>query len=223
MIAAVVELNLKRFKTFAVGAWACITLMSSFGLLSSSRLGAELYPAVKPLQRAFVVSDVSKANVSFDIEATRGDPLYHLQCHSAGYTGDPDFDYSGDFECRLSLIGQPNSYSTLLTEDAHQSKDWESRGRFFAAELQGPCGRIPEFGATRSFKLRNMDLTLGITDQKFMVGGKLSSLTLTVTVRIDPRAQRPIAEIVSLPKTGVPVGCGLRKYFVDYSSLAGNH
>ena len=33
MIAAVVELNLKRFKTFAVGAWACITLMSSFGLL----------------------------------------------------------------------------------------------------------------------------------------------------------------------------------------------
>jgi hypothetical protein len=218
------ELNWKRLKMLAVGVWACITLMSSsFGLLGFSRLWAESYPAVKPLQRAFIVSDVSQANVSFDIEAMRGVPLYHLQCRSAGYTGDPDFDYSGDFECRLSLIGQPNSYSTLLTEDAHQSKDWESRGRFFAAELQGPCARIPEFGATRNFKLRDMDLTLGITDQKFTVGGKLSSLTLTVTVRPDPRAQRPIAEVVPLPKAGVPAGCELRKYFVDYSSMAGNH
>jgi hypothetical protein len=223
MTATVMGLNWKHFKILSVGAWVCITLMSSsFGLLGSSRLRAE-YPAVNPLQRAFIVSDVSKANVSFDIETTRGLPLYHLQCHSAGYTGDPDFDYSGDFECRLSLIGQPNSYSTLLTEDAHQSKDWESRGRFFAAELQGPCARIPEFGATRSFKLRNMDLTLKITDQKFTVGGKLRSLTLTVTVVPDPRAQRPIAEIVPLPKTGIPAECGLRKYFVDYSSMPGNH
>jgi hypothetical protein len=114
-------------------------------------------------------------------------------------------------------------YSTLLTEDAHQSRDWESRGRFFAAELQGPCARIPEFGATRSFELRGMDLTLGITNQKFTVGGKLNSLTLTVTVRPDPRAQRPIAEVVPLPKTGVPTRCRLRRYFVDYSALAGSH
>jgi hypothetical protein len=198
-------------------------MSSAFGLLGSYGLWAQSYPAVKPLQRAFMVSDVSKASVLFDIDALGSVPLYHLQCHSAGYTGDPDFDYSGDFECRLSLIGQPNSYSSLLTEDAHQSKDWESRGRFFAAELQGPCARIPEFGATRSFKLRDMDLTMGITDQKFTVDGKLSSLTLTVTVRPDPLAQRPIAEVVPLPKTGVPAGCGLRKYFVDYSSLAGNH
>ena len=122
---------------------------------------------------------------------------------------------------------QPDRPAQLIQHASYRGCSPEQRlgeqGPFFAAELQGPCARIPEFGATRSFKLRNMDLTLGITDQKFTVGGKLSSLTLTVTVRIDPRAQRPIAEIVPLPKTGAPAECELRKYFVDYSSLAGNH
>ena len=55
----------------------------------------------------------------------------------AGYAGDPDFDYSGDFECRLSSVGDHDTYSTLLTEDAHQNRDWESRGRFFSADRSG--------------------------------------------------------------------------------------
>ena len=200
--------------------WAYILCACCFG--GACWLWARSFPAVKPLQRTFVVADVGEAKVSVDINSTSGAPLYHLQCHSAGYKGDPDFDYSGDFECRLSLVGQPNSYSTLLTEDAHQTRDWESRGRFFAADLRGTCARVPEFGATRSFKLRGMDLSLEITDQKFAVGGKLSSLTLTVAVRPDSRAQRSIAEVVSLPKAGVPDECKLREYFVDYSALVGN-
>ncbi len=216
--------NWKRLKIRAPEAWACIALMSSaFGLAGSSRLWAQSYPPVRPVHRIFIVPDVAKANVSLDIESVRGVPLYHLQCHSAGYTGDPDFDYSGDFERRLSLIGQPNTYSTLLTEDAHQSRDWESRGRFFAADLRGACARIPEFGATRSFKLRGMDLTLRITDEKFTGSGRLTSLALMVTTRPDPRAQRPIAEVVPLPKAGAPVECKLQKYFVNYLALAGNH
>lgn len=213
----------KHPKIRAVETWACISFMSfGFALMGSSTLWAHSFPVVKPLRRTFLVPDVAKANVALDIESLKGVPLYHLQCHSAGYTGDPNFDYSGDFECRLSLIGQPNTYSTLLTEDAHQSRDWESRGRFFAADLRGACARIPEFGATRSFKLRGMDLTLGITDQKFTASGKLTSLVLTVTARADPRAQRSIAEVVPLPKTGVPAECKLRKYFVNHSALAGN-
>jgi hypothetical protein len=165
-----------------------------------------------------MVPDVAKANVSLDIELLTGVPLYHLQCHSAGYTSDPDFDYSGDFECRLSLIGQPNTYSTLLTEDADQSRDWESRGRFFAADLRGACARIRGFGATRSFRLRGMSLTLRITEQKFTESGKLTSLALTVTVRPDPGAQRPIAEVVPLPKTGVPAECKLPRVAQPFGS-----
>lgn len=177
--------------------------------------GAQSYPAVKPLQRTFDVPDVSKANVWLDIKSVKGAPLYKLQCHSAGYTGDPEFDYSGDFECRLSSIGGHETYSTLLTEDAHQSRDWESRGRFFSADLRSVCVRVPEFGANRNFKLRSMSLTLQITDPAFTEGGKLRSLKLTVTVRPDPRAQRPIAEIVPLPKAGIPAECKLQEYFVN--------
>lgn len=202
----------------------CITLLSStFSFVGPYPPLAQSYPTVAPLQRTFIVPDVPNANVSLDIESLTRVPLYRLQCHSAGYTGDPDFDYSGDFECRLSLLRESNSYSTLLTEDTHQSRDWESRGRFFAADLKGACARIPQFGATRSFELRGMDLTLGVTDQKFTAGGKLTSLTLTVTVRPDPRAQRSIAEIVPLPTAGVPAHCELQKFFVNPGELSKDH
>lgn len=202
----------------------CITFLmsSALCLVGSCPVWAQSYPGVAPLQRTFFVPHVAKANVSLDIESRGGVPLYNLQCHSAEYIADDDFAYSGDFECRLIPVPPSYTHSTLLTEDIHQSKDWESRGRFFAADLQSACARIPQFGATRSFKLRGMDLTLGITDEKFATDGKLSSLTLTVTVRPDPSAQRPIAEIVPLPKTGVPAGCKIRGRFVDYSKLPGN-
>jgi hypothetical protein len=180
---------------------------------------AQSYPTIKPLQSTFDVPDVTKANVSMDIESTENLPAYHLQCHSAGYIGDPDFDYSGDFECRLSSIGNHDTYSTLLTEDAQQSRDWESRGRFFSADLRGDCALVPEFGANRNFKLRGMSLTLQITDPVFTQGGKLRSLKLTVTVRPDPGAQRRIAEIIPLPKAGIPAECGLQKYFVNPAKL----
>jgi hypothetical protein len=216
MVTAGMGWNSKNSKVQPVGAWMCIALLLSIlSFVDPSHLRALSYPTVRPLQRTFMVPDVSKANVSLDVKSMTGRALYHLQCHTAGYTGDPDFDYSGDFECRLSLIGQPNSYSTLLTEDADQGRDWESRGRFFATDLRGACAHIPQFGATRSFELRGMNLTLAITEQKFTTGGKLSSLTLTVTVHPDPRAQRPIAEVVSLPKAGVPAECKLQEYFVN--------
>jgi hypothetical protein len=182
------------------------------------------YPSVEPIRRTFMVADVDSANVSLDIRSASGAAIYHLQCHSGSYADDPDFVYSGDFECRLSMIGQPDSYSTLLTEDARQSKDWESRGRFFAAQLQGSCAGIPEFGSNRNFKLRGMDLGLRITAPTFAEAGKLKSLRLTVTVRPDPVARRAIATIVPQPPVGtVPGSCEIRKDFVDYSALGKSH
>src|SRR5579883_481197 len=97
-------------------------------LLAAVGLGAQRYPAVMALERKFSVSDVRKADISLSIKSVDGMPLYKLQCHSAGYRGDEGFDYSGDFECRLTSAGDRDIYSTLLTEDIHQSRDWESRG-----------------------------------------------------------------------------------------------
>jgi len=182
-------------------------------------VAAKSYPKVKAIQQTFDVPDVSKANVVLEIKATDESPIYKLRCHSAGFTGDPGFDYSGDFECRLSSIDNLDGYSTLLTEDREQSRDWESRGRFFAADLRSPCEQIPQFGATRSFELRGLELTLRITDPVFTDNGRLRSLKLTVKVRPNPSAQRQIAKIVPLPKTA-PSECKLNEYFIDPASFS---
>jgi hypothetical protein len=181
---------------------------------------AQSYPAVKPLQQTFDVPDVGKANVVVEIRSTDGTPLYKLQCHSAGFIGDPDFDYSGDFECRLNSIRHRDTYSTLLTEDSDQSRDWESRGRFFAADLRNSCARVPQFGAVRSFELRGMNLSLQITDPVFTKDGELHSLKLTVKVSPSPNAQRAIAKIAPLPKAGIPAECKLSEYFVDPATFS---
>jgi hypothetical protein len=151
---------------------------------------AEAYHAVKPLVQTFDIANVSKANVVLDIQSRKGLPIYKLQCHSAGFTSDPDFDYSGDFECRLSSIGCRDRYSTLLTEDNDRSRDWESRGRFFGVDLRDSCARIRQFGAVRSFELRGTVLTLQITDPTFTSDGKLHSLKLTVKVDPNSNARR---------------------------------
>jgi hypothetical protein len=183
---------------------------------------AQSYPVVKAFQRMFDVSDVSKANVVLNIRSVQGSPVYKLQCHSAGFTGDPDFDYSGDFECRLSAIDGRDGYSTLLTEDSEQSRDWESRGRFFGVDLRDPCAGIPQFGATRSFELRGMDLTLQITHPVFTANGKLQSLKLTVNVKDNSNAQSQIAKIVPLPKD-TPAECGMNEYFVNPATFSKSH
>jgi len=177
------------------------------------------YPAVKPMKQTFDVPDVSRANVLAFIKSTTDTDLYKLQCHSAKYVGDTNFEYSGDFECRLSSVGHQNAYSTLLTEDSNQSRDWESRGRFFADDLRGACARIPQFGTDRSFELRGMTLTLQITDPAFTSDGALRSLKLTVKVVSNPGAQREIAKIVPLPLAGAPKNCKLGTYFVNPKSF----
>jgi hypothetical protein len=198
--------------------WVLVLCVPGFVVVCS---GAQSYPVVAALQRTFDVPDVGKANVSLDIPSVNGASLYRLECRSSGNSPEPaSFDYSGDFECKLSSVGGLEPYSTLLTEDAHQSRDWESRGRFFSAELRGDCARIPEFGATRHFKLRGMKLTLQALDAVFTERGNLSSLKLAVTVRPDPHARRPIAEIVPIPETKIAADCHLRELFVDFVKLS---
>ncbi|PYY16276.1 MAG: hypothetical protein DMG60_15460 [Acidobacteria bacterium] len=182
------------------------------------RMGKPIsYPAVQPFSKTVDVPSVSTTSVVTVINAPTGKSLYKLQCHSAGYSGDPDFDYSGDFECRLSSISQKDKYSTLLTEDLHQSRDWESRGRFFASELKGQCALIPNFGSVRRFRLRGMILTLKIISPRFAQSGNLKSLKLNVQVQQDNAALTPIAEATPIPKAGIPAGCKLQEHFVDVS------
>ncbi|HZU32400.1 MAG TPA: hypothetical protein VFB79_14890 [Candidatus Angelobacter sp.] len=186
-------------------------------LTLTSWAGAQHYPSIKAQSGLFEVPDVKYADVLFDIKSLEGTPVYRLQCHSAEYSGDDhDFAYSGDFECRLSSVGHPDIVaSTLLTEDAHQSRDWESRGRFFAKNLRGSCASIPDFGAVRRFKLRGIDLTLEIIDPRFTPDGTLQSLKLSVKVHPDASANRAIAAVVPLPKTPAARKCKIKEDFID--------
>jgi hypothetical protein len=180
--------------------------------------GQKPYPVVQAFSRTFDVPDVDKADLVAFIKSGQGRPVYKLQCHSAFFSGDPDFEYGGDFECRLSSIAGGDEYSTLLTEDVNQSRDWESRGRFFVSELQDECAHIPDFGASRRFRLRGMELTLEISEPIIAEDKNLRSLKLTVRVRPDATAQRPIAEAVPFPRTNVPQGCMLSTNFADQTA-----
>jgi hypothetical protein len=173
------------------------------------------YPMVRRSSAVFPVPNIDKANVEYLIRSNKDRPIYKLQCHHRGFSDDPDFDYSGDFECRLNSVGERDQSSTLLTEDVRQSRDWESRGRFFASELRPPCSRIPHFGATRDFRLRGMILTLEIIKPQFDNATTLKSLTLRVAVTPDTSAHSAIAEAVPVPMQGLSKSCELRRNFVD--------
>lgn len=179
--------------------------------------GAEApsWPTVQPLQRTFDVPNVQQMNVVLLIRSKAGEPLYRLRCAHPGNSQ----DYSGDFECRFDTVGSGDVRvgQTLLIEDARQLKPWPSRGRFFTADLVGHCAAIPEFGATRDFRLRGMELTLQVLDpvvdtarQGFGGAGdpQLKSLKLKVTVHPAPAATRAIAAIVPFPKHPPPQ-CGI--------------
>ena len=160
------------------------------------------WPVVKQLQKRFLFEDASNATVKFDIVGIDGKPLYTIECHTFNYY-DPDFDYSGDFECRLKSLYSKEVYSTLFTDNPKQSRDWQSRGRFLVQEIVGKCADYPEYGRVRHFMLRGMEITLAIRNPKFgeNVGVKkgrpeLKSFEFDIEVKTEPRATRPIAETV---------------------------
>jgi hypothetical protein len=80
-----------------------------------------------------------------------------------------------------------------LTDNPFQSRDWESRARFFAYELTGKCGDYPDFGLIRHFRLRGMQLTLSLSNV-VIVSGHLRSLDLAVRAAVDHSAVSAIAQ-----------------------------
>jgi hypothetical protein len=165
------------------------------------------WPRVAPLSESFFFPDASKAGAKLYIRGINGEPIYVLECHTYGYEGNSKFDYSGDFECSLgSIYPVHDSYSTLLTYDPIQTRDWESRARVFAEELYEACADYPEYGRERNFRLRGMKLSFKFSDVQFtrdrLVGDRprgslaLRSFRFDVQVVADPTAVSQIAEDV---------------------------
>lgn len=184
----------------------------------SSILPVTDWPEVAPFKRTFDFPDARKASVTLMIRNARGDRLYKLDCHNFLYHGDPDFDYSGDFECRLSPIYTTTSYSTLFTDTRNQTRDWESRARFLVRELTGRCAEYPEYGRIRTFRLRGMKITLTLSDVEIKgpiessrdASFPLRSFRFSVGVSLDPLATSEIAEAVKAAWPPAECGTGYR-------------
>jgi len=163
------------------------------------------FPTVKQFEKKIHLVDNKTTELKTKIFGTDEIPIYLLECYLNAYSHeDKDFDYSGDFECRLTSLYSKDSYSTLLTEVNNQTRDWQSRGRFFVEDLIGSCGIYPEYGKIRNFRLRNMNLTIEVGDLNIDTGSsaknqpfnrdRVKDLFLTVKVASDMSATSEIAE-----------------------------
>lgn len=190
-----------------------LVLLCPLSVLCSSQQSKE-WPRVQAITKVFEFSDSRNAELTLDLFGTDKRVLYRLECHNWTYDKDPDFDYSGDFECRLSPRYETTAYSTLFTEEVNQTRDWESRARFLVPELKGRCGEWPEFGRIRTFRLRGMQIRLELTEMKFSKtvpsftrrSEGLASFKLVVSMAPEPGARSAITEKPNVPTP--PAECG---------------
>lgn len=169
--------------------WLAAALLAAAGPLAAGG-----WPRMAAWEATVAVPDADHPAVRLDIPDAAGRTAYVLSCGNFD-SEDPDFDYSGDFECRLMSALPDARYSTLLTDNPAQTRDWESRGRFFVEDLVGACARYPDFGAQRGFRLRDMELQLDVQQVRTrQVAGKTRLAALVLHVRVAPASvPSPIA------------------------------
>lgn len=178
----------------------CFLIVFAFGICAQ----ASKWPEVVPMHKGYHFTNARTSEIDLSVLGAKGEPLYRMECHTFEYEKDPGFDYSGDFECRLKSLYSDDAYSTLLTEEPQQTRDWQSRGRFLAEEIEGKCADYPEFGRVRHFRLRGIKITLTISDVVFRAhsekalarkeGSLLKSFRFDVKVEVDSKATSAISE-----------------------------
>jgi len=207
--------NLRRLRL--LGAFALVAMLG-YPCPATGDQPPATWPPVVAMVKSFDFPVASNAALSLKLLGADGRALYRLDCHTWRYERDKDFSYSGDFECRLTSLYAKEVYSTLLTDDPHQSRDWESRARVLAQELVGQCAGYAEYGRIRTFRLRGMRLrlefghirTVESPDNATRGPWALRSFRLRVSVERDNDARSPIAERVSVPVPPPECGSGYR-------------
>lgn len=173
-------------------------------LIFLSRLSlAGAWPMVKSTGNTveFVGDDV---NYFLPINDKNGKLQYRLECHNYDYEGDEDFNFSGDFECRLSSVNQQERYSNLLTYTQKQTADWENRGLFYTAHFSSHCKSNRDWGKRRVFMMRGMTIELLISNEIIEKNGngsyKLKSFSFTVSVKNTPSFDSEIYVVNNVPE-----------------------
>ena len=164
-------------------------------LCLSSTCYGQAWPNIKPISGEIVFTDVENATLVINITDVHDKPMYTLACKS-GDIDDNDFNFSGLFHCRLVSLYSLEYVSSLLVETQHHAADWEGRARFMTDQVVGKCAAIPDWGAERTFLLRQMRILLGVHNVE--LGGNIQyydvkSFKFTYNITSDDNAVSCIA------------------------------
>jgi hypothetical protein len=148
------------------------------------------WPAVVPVSRTFTI-DLTRpvTTLRLPILAQNGPALYEISCVGGTTEG---LDQLGEQErenyvrplwCDLADVRTQER--GLFGEDG--TPHWHTRSQFHDGQLEGACARYPEFGLTRTFRLRGMKVRLRVSDVR-KEAGELRGLVLHIDVANDSSA-----------------------------------
>ena len=165
--------------------------------LSCTSLAAEsTWPKMKEFDDSFVV-DTREEGTEFikPLCDVNGTVRYVFLCRAGtdGYLDkhSHDITFVGPLFCRLSEGAKEVEFSLLAEDD---SAPWHSRGQYDFRSLLGDCGKYPEYGRVRHFRLRGFELTLSVTDVVPSDHDQLVSLRMNVSLRRHDRITSKQAE-----------------------------
>lgn len=180
--------------------------------------GGTAWPAIRELSLTRQIQfNADRIDLDVPLQDRHGAVRYRLICRggSAAYlarvsdrTGTAV--YVPELTCILNA-GNRETDNSLLSED--ESAAYYSRGHIASNELLGACAAYPEYGLTRHFRLRGMEVRLSFSDLRTEAGPgpgspRLASAQLSLSVRSDPSAQTAKAEQPGyLRPDGTESGC----------------
>jgi len=162
--------------------------MAVWTLVTLGSIASVKWPEVQPfIARIPVRLSAERIAIDIPIRNRSGEIVYVLACRGGNdtYIESLPGNWVQPLMCTLAEGTQASDVS-LLSED--DSAAWFSRGQFRSEELLGDCGRYPEFGVHRSFRLRGFQLAFDAQNIVTNVGGDVDTFTLQISLTRDPTA-----------------------------------
>lgn len=176
---------------------AFIVLALTFGECFAGEI---LWPKMREIEDGFIVNTQESVNFVKPLHDVSGVVKYVFVCKGGSdkYLDEleerTDITYVGVLGCRLSE-GNKETGDSLLSED--EVAPWHTRGQYRSFdEIVGDCGKYPEYGSVRHFRLRGFELTLSATNLIYDEPHKLQSFKMHVSLRrnngiTSSRAEQP--------------------------------
>ena len=172
------------------------------------------WPLILPvhISQSYTIRGDSDTPLAATVETAGGVTVYKLVCHNGSYEDTSLINFSGDFHCFLYSVegNRRTSWNLLATDEpAEQRSDFFNRGRMTANQIWAECGRIPEYGRVRHFRLRGMRIRFEFKDLHWgpatdLKRPRLVGFTFVLDVSPDADATSATAEKIRSAWPGPP-------------------